>query len=100
LVIRTDGPPLFHLATRPARDIPFERASPLPVWYPWATNAFSTDVLRDYAANADGLAIGSRRGLKERFGMPGLIQLLMPRRVGPIVGRFWISPVEDVLIYS
>ena len=100
LAIKTDGPPLLHLATRPSRDAPFEKATPLPVWYPWAINAFSADLLRDYASNDDGLAIGSRRGLKDRFGMPGLIQLLMPRRVGPIIGRFWIAPAEDVLIYS
>ena len=55
---------------------------------------------RAYEASGDGLAVAGRRGPEDPFGMPGLIQLTMPAKVGPIIGPIWLAPLEDLLVYS
>jgi hypothetical protein len=95
-----DTPPRYLIAERAAPGSPFERAAPVEVWRPRMANVFSADGLRDYVGLNGGLSLATRRGLGSKFGMPGLIQRLMPSKVGPIEGPFWVTPEEDVLIFS
>ncbi len=90
----------YVVGGRSARSSPLERADELTLWRPWAFNAFSADILRNYAATSEGVMLASRRGRTNKFGMPGLIQTLMPDKTGAIDGPFWVAPKEDVLYYS